>query len=126
LEELKSSFLRRAVERYYLAEEAKTYFPKGGIYCGNCLIDGEVRFRSWRMAVELKSDRDDVLRGLGQLLEALAHDYDMALLVTSQSRAERLDTKVFQASGIGLAAVNSKGEMKIIVEPKIVKLSGEI
>jgi len=78
------------------------------------------------MAVELKSDKDDILRGLGQRLEALAHDYDMALLVTSQSRAERLDTKVFQASGIGLAAVNSKGEMKIIAEPKIVKLSGEI
>jgi hypothetical protein len=114
------------VEKYYLSEEAKPYFPKGGIHCGNCLIDGEVKFRSWRMAVELKSDKDDILRGLGQLLEALAHDYDMALLVTSQSRAERLDTKVFWASGIGLAAVNSKGELKIIVEPKIVKLSGEI
>jgi hypothetical protein len=123
---LRASFLRRAVERYYSTEEARPYFPSGGIHCGNCLIDGEVKFRSWRMAVELKSDKDDILRGLGQLLEALAHDYDMALLVTSQSRAERLDTKVFQASGIGLAAVNSKGEMKIIAEPKIVKLSGEI
>ena len=123
---LRASFLRRAVERYYLTEEAKPYFPRGGIHCGNCLIDGEVKFRNWRMAVELKSDKDDILRGLGQLLEALAHDYDMALLVTSQNRAERLDAKVFQASGIGLAAVNSKGEMKIIVEPKIVKLSGEI
>ncbi|MEM1659538.1 MAG: hypothetical protein QXR17_00085 [Candidatus Bathyarchaeia archaeon] len=49
------------------------------------------------------------------------HGYDEALLVTSQSRAERLDPKVFEASGIGLAAVNSRGEMKIIVEPKIVK-----
>jgi hypothetical protein len=122
---LRASFLRRAVERCYSTEELKPYFPKGGIHCGNCLIDGEVRLMSWRMAVELKSDKDDILRGLGQLLEALAHDYDMALLVTSQSRAERLDAKVFQASGIGLAAVNSKGELKIIVEPKIISLVGE-
>ncbi|MEM3698114.1 MAG: hypothetical protein QXQ94_11610 [Candidatus Bathyarchaeia archaeon] len=77
------------------------------------------------MAVEIKSDRDDILRGLGQLLEALAHGYDMALLITSQSRAEKIDTKVFQATGLGLAAVNSKGELKIISEPKITMLKGE-
>ena len=76
------------------------------------------------MAVELKSDRDDLLRGLAQLLEALAHGYDMALPVTSHGRAERLDLKVFKASGIGLAAVNSLGELKIVVEPKITRLEG--
>lgn len=78
------------------------------------------------MAVELKSDKDDILRGLGQLLEALAHGYDMALLVTSQNRAESLDKKVFQASGLGLAAVNSKGELKMLVEPKITRLIEEV
>lgn len=78
------------------------------------------------MAVELKSDKDDILRGLGQLLEALTHGYDTALLVTSQNRAESLDIKVFQAAGIGLAAVNSKGELNMIVEPKITKLTEEI
>lgn len=78
------------------------------------------------MAVELKSDKDDVLRGLGQLLEALAHGYDMALLVTSQGRAEKLNARVFHASGIGLAAVNSRGELKLVVEPKIVRLAGEV
>jgi len=81
---LRASFLRRAVERYYMTEGAKPYFPKVGIHCGNCLIDGEVKFNVWQMAVELKSDKDDILRGLGQLIEALAHGYDMALLVTSQ------------------------------------------
>lgn len=110
--------------RYYEGEGV-SHFPKGGIRCGNCFIDGEVRFRVWRMAVELKSDRDDVLRGLGQLLEALAHGFDMALLVTSQGRAEKLELKVFEASGIGLAAVNSRGELKMIIEPKITKLGGE-
>ncbi|MEM1552254.1 MAG: hypothetical protein QXS01_03130 [Candidatus Bathyarchaeia archaeon] len=123
---MRASFLRKAVTKHYLSEEARPYFPKGGIRCGNCLIDGEVRFKVWRMAVELKSDKDDILRGLGQLLEALTHGYDMALLVTSQNRAESLDIKVFQAAGIGLAAVNSKGELNMIVEPKITKLTEEI
>lgn len=122
---MRASFLRRAVERYFKAENAKPFFPKRGITCGNCIIDGEVRFKVWQMAVEIKSDRDDILRGLGQLLEALAHGYDMGLLVTSQSRVEKLDKKVFQATGIGLAAVNSKGELKIISEPKIIMLKGE-
>jgi|GEM_PF-773344 len=122
--EMRAAFLRRAVARYYEGEGA-SYFPKGGIRCGNCYIDGEVKFKVWRMAVKLKSDRDDVLRGLGQLLEALAHGYDMALLVTSQGRAEKLEVKVFEATGIGLAAVNSRGELKIIIEPKITYLYGE-
>jgi hypothetical protein len=122
---LRASFLRRAVERYYITEGSTPYFPKVGIHCGNCFIDGEVKFNVWRMAVELKSDKDDILRGLGQLMEALANGYDMALLVTSQSRAEKLDLKVFQATGIGLAIVNSKGELKIIVEPKLTRIIEE-
>ncbi|MBO3842627.1 MAG: hypothetical protein FGF48_09490 [Candidatus Brockarchaeota archaeon] len=78
------------------------------------------------MTVELKSDKDDTPYGLGQLLGALAHGYDMALLMVSQSRSESLNAKVFQAIGIGLAAVNSRGELKIIVEPKITKLAEEV
>lgn len=117
--------MRRAVIRYYEREGSIPNFPKRGIRCGNCFIDGEIKVGSWHLAVELKSDRDDLLRGLGQLLEALAHGYDMALLVTSQSRAENLDVRVFEASGIGIAAVNSKGELTMVVEPKITKLGGE-
>ena len=118
---MKALFLRRAVQRFYKAKGFQAIFPKGGIHCGNAMIDGEVKAGAWRVSVELKSDRDDLLRGLGQLLEALSHGYDMALLVTSQARAERLDNKVFDASGIGLAAVNSKGEVTFKTEPKIVK-----
>ncbi len=118
---LRSDFLRKSVQRYFRSQGHEAFFPKGGIHVGNGMIDGEVYERGFRIAVELKSDNDDILRGLGQLLEALAHGYDEALLVTSSMRAERLDIKVFEASGIGLAAVNSKGELKIIVESKIVK-----
>ncbi|MEM2026842.1 MAG: hypothetical protein QW341_00565 [Candidatus Bathyarchaeia archaeon] len=118
---MKARALSRAAARFFRERGCEVFFPKGGIHVGNGMIDGEAYERGIKIAVELKSDNDDVLRGLGQLLEALAHGYDEALLVTSQSRAERLDPKVFEASGIGLAAVNSRGEMKIIVEPKIVK-----
>jgi hypothetical protein len=119
---LRATFLRRAVQRHYKAEGFEAVFPRGGIHVGNCFVDGEVQTGAWKTAIELKSDKDDLLRGLGQLLEALSHGYDRALLATSQSRAERLDIHVFHASGIGLAAVNSKGEVAFVAEPKIVKL----
>ncbi len=118
---MRASTLRRAVERYYETMGFQPLFPKGGIRCGNCLIDGKVREGAWLCAIELKSDSDDLMRGLGQFLEALSHGYDMALLVTSQSRVERLDANVFHTTGIGLAAVNSRGELTFIAEPKIVK-----
>lgn len=118
---MRASTLRRAVKRHYKTLGFQPLFPKGGIKCGNCLIDGEVMEGAWLCAIELKSDSDDLMRGLGQLLEALSHGCDMALLVTSQSRAERLDAKVFHTTGIGLAAVNSKGELTFIAEPKIMK-----
>jgi hypothetical protein len=35
------------------------------------------------MAIEVKSDHDDAIRGIGQLVEALAHGYNSAALVTS-------------------------------------------
>jgi len=117
---VRAVFLRRSIKHHYENQGFQAYFPKSDIHCGNCSIDGHVQAGAFRIAIELKSDRDDILRGLGQLLEALSHGYDMALLVTSQGRAERLDPKVFHASGIGLAAVNSKEEITFIAEPKIV------
>ncbi|MEM2384932.1 MAG: hypothetical protein QXX99_02060 [Candidatus Bathyarchaeia archaeon] len=117
---MRADFLRKSVQRHLRSQGYEAFFPEGGIHAGSGMIDGEVYERGFKIAVELKSD-NNILCGLGQLLEALAHGYDEALLVTSSTRAERLDIKVFEASGIGLAAVNSKRELKIIVEPKIVK-----
>jgi hypothetical protein len=42
---------------------------------GNAAIDGVVQGHGWRMALEIKSTHDDIVRGLGQLVEALAHGY---------------------------------------------------
>ena len=52
------------------------------IKLGNTAIDGEVIGKDWKMALEIKTPRDDVTRGLGQLTEALAFGYDEAALVT--------------------------------------------
>ena len=71
---MRAKFLRRAVQRHYKAEGFEAVFPRGGIHVGNCFVDGEVQTGAWKTAIELKSDKNDLLRGLGQLLEALAHN----------------------------------------------------
>ena len=114
---MRASFLKRAIKRYYRDLGYQVDFPKGGIYVANSMIDGEAIKGPTRLAIELKSDRDDILRGLGQLLQALTHAYTHALLVTSQRRAEQLDPIVFQKTVIGLATVNSRGEVRFIAEP---------
>jgi len=118
---MRASFLKRAIKRYYKNLGYEVNFPRGGLKVGNAMIDGEAIKGPIRLGVELKSDTDCILRGEGQLLEALSHGYDMALLVTSTARAERLNLKVFQATRIGLASINSKGEVRFLVEPKSVK-----
>lgn len=46
-----------------------------GVRAGNAILDGEVVGSQWRMALEVKSGHDDVVRGSGQLVEALCHGY---------------------------------------------------
>ena len=114
---MRASFLRRAIKRYYRDLGYQVNFPRGGLKVGNAMIDGESLKGPTRLAIELKSDRDDLLRGLGQLLQALTHGYTHVLLVTSQRRGEQLDPIVFQKTAIGLATVNSRGEVHFIAEP---------
>jgi hypothetical protein len=51
------------------------------------------------MALEIKTPRDDLTRGLGQLTEALAYGYDKAALVTTASKAKKINRKVFHKMG---------------------------
>ena len=62
---------------------------------GNATVDAEVVGKGWRMALEIKSTRDDVVRGIGQCTEALAKGYQTAALVTSLQCARHLDPQVF-------------------------------
>jgi hypothetical protein len=58
-----------------------------------------------------KTPKDDVTRGLGQLTEALAFGYDKAALVTTSSKAKKINGEVFDKTGFVLIAVNSKGKV---------------
>jgi len=81
------------------------------IKLGNTAIDGEVIGNGYRIALEIKTPRDDVTRALGQLIEALAFGYDNAALVTTLSRASKIDKTVFAKIGFILLAIDSKGNV---------------
>ena len=64
------------------------------------------------MALELKTPRDDITRGIGQLAEALAFGYNQAVLVTTLRNAKRIDHAVFHRLGIVILGIDSKGEVQ--------------
>ncbi|MGP8069432.1 MAG: hypothetical protein ACLP5V_06040 [Candidatus Bathyarchaeia archaeon] len=75
-------------------------------------IDGEADGNGWKMALALKTPRDDVTRGIGQLAEALAYGYDRVAMVTTLRAARDIDSKVFDRLGLILLGVNSEGEVR--------------
>lgn len=79
------------------------------IRLGNTTIDGEALGKGIRIALEIKTPKDDVTRGLGQLAEAVAYGYDKAALVTTLNRAKKINRTVFTKADFILLAVNSKG-----------------
>jgi hypothetical protein len=81
------------------------------IRLGNTAIDGEVICDGYRIALEIKTPRDDVTRGLGQLTEAIAYGYDKAALVTTMNKARKIHRAVFAKTGFTLLAVNSSGDV---------------
>jgi hypothetical protein len=82
------------------------------IKLGNVMIDGEVEGKGWRMALELKTPRDDVTRGLGQLAEALAYGYNQAAMVTTMQTAKKINPAAFDKHGFILLGVDSKGHVQ--------------
>ncbi len=79
---------------------------------GNVAIDGEVLGKAWRMAIEIKTSHDDIVRGVGQLTEALAHGYASGALVTSLRHARHLKPTVFdETQGLVLLGVDSGGNV---------------
>ncbi|MGA2790852.1 MAG: hypothetical protein ABSF00_08795 [Candidatus Bathyarchaeia archaeon] len=82
-----------------------------GVRVGNAIIDGEVIGDKWRMALEIKSGHDDVIRGVGQLFEALAHGYSSGTLVLSLRRAKQLNPGLFNVGSIVALGVDSKAQI---------------
>jgi hypothetical protein len=79
---------------------------------GNAFVDGV----AWspdgeRTAIEVKSPRDDIIRGVGQCFEALAAGYHRAILVTTLRVAKKLRKRVFQRRGIRLIGVDAQARI---------------
>jgi hypothetical protein len=64
-----------------------------------------------RIAIEIKSPRDDIIRGVGQCSEALAAGYNRAVLVTTLRVARKLKKQVFQRRGFKLIGVDAKARI---------------
>jgi hypothetical protein len=101
------SWMSWAITRYFRNQGLEAHLRP--IRLGNAIIDGEITGRDCRIALELKTPNDDVVRGIGQLSEALAYSYDRATLVTTMRNARRIKTRVFRKLGITLLGVDSNG-----------------
>jgi sulfatase maturation enzyme AslB (radical SAM superfamily) len=103
-------WLRWAVARHFRQKGFKVNMK--GVRVGNAIIDGEVIGDKWRLALEIKSGHDDVIRGLGQLAAALAYGYNSAALVVSLRHARRLKPKEFDRENIVVLGVDSKAQIR--------------
>jgi len=79
---------------------------------GNAMVDGvAITDSGERIAIEVKSPRDDIARGIGQCFEALAAGYSRAVLVTTLRVARKLKKRVFQRRGMKLEGIDAKARV---------------
>lgn len=102
-------WLRWAIARHFRQKGFKVNMKP--VKVGNAAIDGEVTGEGWKMALEIKSGHDDVIRGLGQLSAAIAHGYSSAALVISLRHAKKLNPKTFDKHNIVVLGVDSKAQI---------------
>lgn len=75
-------WLKWAIARYYRSQGYKVSMKPAR--AGNAMVDGvAVGPEGERIAIEVKSPRDDVIRGIGQCYEAVCAGYTRAVLVTT-------------------------------------------
>jgi hypothetical protein len=103
-------WLRWAVAKHF--RERGFHVNMKGVRAGNAIVDGEVVGRNWKLALEIKSGHDDVIRGLGQLSAALAHGYSSAALVVSLRHAKKLNPTAFNRHNIVVLGVDSKAHVR--------------
>lgn len=76
------------------------------------MLDGiAISSEGERIGIEVKSPRDDIIRGVGQCFEAICAGYNRAVLVTTLRVARRLKKRAFQRRGIRLVGVDAKARI---------------
>jgi hypothetical protein len=103
-------WLRWAIARYYRSHGYKVTMKPAR--AGNAMVDGvAVSPDGERIAIEVKSPRDDPVRGIGQCYEAVCANYSQAVLVTTLRVAKGLKKRAFQRRGIKLVGVDAKARV---------------
>jgi len=103
-------WLKWVVARYYRSLGYKVSMKPARV--GNAMVDGSaIGPEGERIAIEVKSPRDNIIRGIGQCYEALSAGYGRAALVTTLRVAKRLNKRVFQRRGMRLIGVDAKARI---------------
>jgi predicted RecB family endonuclease len=103
-------WLRWAIARYDRSHDFRVSMKPARV--GNAMVDGvAIGPEGERIAIEVKSPRDDIVRGIGQCFEALTAGYARAVLVTTLRVARRTRKRVFQKKGIKLIGVDAKARI---------------
>jgi len=103
-------WLKWAIARYYRSIGCKVSMKPAR--AGNAMVDGvALSPEGERIAIEVKSPRDDIVRGVGQCYEAVAAGYSRAVLITTLRVAKKLRKRVFQRRGLKLLGVDAKARI---------------
>jgi len=122
---MSEAFLKRAVKKHFKALGYTVRMRR--IRLGNAEIDGEaLGVKGERIAIEVKTPNDDVVRGVGQIAEASAFGYNQVVLVTTLRNAKKINGVVFHYYGWALLGVDAKGELHEILSTKPDKLISEM
>jgi len=107
----------KAIRQYYKKKGFTVRFPSVNIPVGNAQIDGEAVRSGFKIAIELKGPADkDIVKGIGQLVEAHVHGYQQAFLVVTEKRGQTIRKEIFEKTGIGLATVSKSDTLHFLVE----------
>ena len=102
-------WLKWAVARHYRKQGFRVVMKPAR--AGNAAVDGvAIAPDGEKLALEIKSPHDDIVRGVGQCVEALYAGYSQAVLVTSLKFAKRLRKRVFQGK-LKLIGVDAKARI---------------
>jgi hypothetical protein len=103
-------WLKWAIARYYRSRGYKVSMKPAR--AGNAMVDGTaIGPEGERIAIEVKSPRDDLVRGVGQCYEAVCAGYSRAVLVTTLRVAKGLRKRAFQRRRIRLVGVDAKARV---------------
>jgi predicted RecB family endonuclease len=103
-------WLKWAIAKYYRSHGYRVSMKPARV--GNAMVDGvAIGPEGERIAIEVKSPSDDIVRGIGQCYEALAAGYGRVVLVTTLRVARKLKKRVFQRRGMRLIGVDAKARI---------------